>query len=144
MKSTSVGQGHAPKPRGHPGEGQNALIWKIDGKRALVAARGARARCHGGSITPEILVHREHQADDVVEASQISASDHARVLKSHLQSMIGREVEVREPLTPWLIRWASMSLSRFKRGNGGKTPDDERQRGHRCDIAAVSFGEALS
>ena len=66
--------------------------------------------------------------------------DHARVLKLYLQSRIGREVLEDEPIMPWLLRWAAMSMSRFQKGKDGKTPD-QRQKSRKCELEVVPFGE---
>ena len=101
--------------------------------------REALARCHGGRITPEVMPKGEHQANGRVEEAGRTIRDHARVLKINLQPRLGREVEADEPIMQWLLRWAVMSLSRFKRGSDGKTPY-ERQRVRQCNILAVPFG----
>ena len=124
---------------GYPGGGSNRLILKSDGERAIVAVREALARCHGGRITPEMPPEGEHQAHGRVEEAGRTIRDHARVLKINLQHRLGCEVEADELIMPWLLRWAAMSLSRFKRGTDVKIPY-ERQRGRKCSIPAVPFG----
>ena len=84
----------------------------------------------------------EHQSNGQVEEAGRTIRDHARVLKIHIQSKIGRELDVDEPIMPWLLRWAAMSISRFQKGADGKTPY-ERQRGRKCDIPVVPFGETV-
>ena len=111
------------KSWGHPGGGSNALILKSDGERPIVAVREALARCHGGREAPEMQPRGEHQPNGAVEEAGRTARDHARVLKIHLQSRLGRrEVESDEPVMPWLIRWAAMALSLFRKGKDNKTP----------------------
>ena len=51
-------------------------------------------------------------------------------------------MEVDEPIMPWLIRWAAMALSRFQLGRDNKIPY-ERQRGRRCEVLVVPFGETV-
>ena len=130
------------KSWGHPGGGSNSLILKSDGERPIVAVREALARCHGGRVTPETSPKGEHQSNGTVEEAGRSTRDQARVLKIHLQAKIGREVDVQEPIMQWLIRWAAMSVSRFQRGRDRKTPY-ERQRGRKCTIPVVPFGETV-
>ena len=67
---------------------------------------------------------------------------HARVLKIDLPAKINREVAVDEPIMPWILRWAAMSLSRFRPGKDKKTPY-ERQTGRKCQIDVVPFGETV-
>ena len=47
-----------------------------------------------------------------------------------------------EPVMPWLIRWAAMSVSRFLVGKDCKTAY-ERQKGNKCDLGVVRFGETV-
>ena len=68
--------------------------------------------------------------------------DQARVLKLQVEARIGRKVALSEPIVPWLIRWAAMSVSRFQTGRDGKSPY-ERQRGRKCDLPTVPFGETV-
>ena len=87
--------------------------------------REALARCHGGRITFEMPPRGEHQSNGAVEEAGRTARDHARVLKIHVQDSSGREVEVDEPIMPWLIRWAAMSLSRQRQQNPVRAAGEE-------------------
>ena len=78
-----------------------------------MAVREALARCHGGLVTPEQPPAGEHQCNGTAEEAGRTVRDHARVLKIDLQVKIKREIAVDEPIMPWLLRWAAMSLSRF-------------------------------
>ena len=98
---------------GAPRGGQNALILKSDGEPAIVAVREALARCHGGLITPGQPPVGEHQANGMAEEAGRTVRDQARVLKLQLQTRIGRDILADEPIMPWLLRWAAMSVSRF-------------------------------
>ena len=124
------------KSWGHPSGGSNPLILKSDGEPAVVTVREALARCHGGRVTPEGPPLGEQQANGTVEEAGRTIRDQARVLKVQLQVHIGREIEANEPIMPWLIRWAAMSVSRFKEGKDGKTPY-QRLKGRKCDLGVV-------
>ena len=130
------------KPWGYPGGAKNALILKSDGEPAIVAVREALARCHGGRITPEQPPTGEHQANGAAEEAGRTIRDHARVLKIDLQLKLGKNIEVSEPIMPWLIRWSAMAVSRFKPGTDKRTPY-ERQTGRICDIEVIPFGETV-
>ena len=118
------------------------MILKSDGEPAIVAVREALARCHGGRITPVQLPRGEHQANGLAEVTGRHIRDHVRVLKLHLQARLKRKVAQGEPIMPWLLRWAAMTLSRFGKGKDGKTPC-ERQKGRKCDMEVVPFGEIV-
>ena len=68
--------------------------------------------------------------------------DQARVLKLQVEARIGRKVTLSEPIVPWLVRWAAMSVSRFQVGKDGRSPY-ERQRGRKCNLPVVPFGETV-
>ena len=127
-----AGEGYAPGAEvlGPPRGAKNAIILKSDGEPAIVAVREALARCHGGLVTPEQPPAGEHQANGTAEEAGRTVRDHARVLKIDLQAKIKREIAVDEPIMPWLLRWAAMSLSRFSPGKDRKTPY-ERQTGRK-------------
>ena len=93
-------------------------------------------------ITPEQPPVGEHQSNGTAEEAGRTVRDQARVLKIQLQLRIGREIAADEPIMPWLLRWAAMSLSRFKPGKDRRTPY-ERQTGRRCQMEAVPFGETV-
>ena len=109
------------KSWGHPGGGRNALILNSDGEPAIVAMREALSRGHGGRVTPEQPPRGEHQANELAEEAGRTVRAQAWVLKLHLESSIGRAVDQGEPIMPWLIRWAPMSVSRFLVGKDRKT-----------------------
>lgn len=65
-----------------------------------------------------------------------------RVLKLQLESRIKKPLDVDAPIVQWMARWAAMILSRFKSGKDNKTAY-ERQRGKRCRMDLVPFGEKV-
>ena len=104
------------------------MILKSDGEPAIVAGREALARCHGGDVTPEQPPPGEHQGNGLAEVSGRHIRDQSRVMKLHLQHMIDRQVEEGEAIMPWLVRWAAMAMSRFKKGKkDGKTRTSDRK-----------------
>ena len=104
------------KSWGHLGRARNGIIFKNDGEPAIVAARGALARCHGGIVTPQQPPRGERQANGAAEVAGKIVRDHARVLKIDLPSNIRRRIELDEPIMLWLIRWAAMVVSRYSFG----------------------------
>ena len=93
-------------------------------------------------MTPEQPPRGEHQANGLAEVTGRHIRDQARVMKLYLQHKIGRKVMESEPIMPWLLRWAAMSLSRFQVGQDGKTAY-ERQKGRKCELEVVPFGEKV-
>ena len=93
-------------------------------------------------MTPEQPPRGEHQANGLAEVTGRHVRDQARVMKLYLQGRIGREVLEDEPVMPWLLRWAAMSMSRFQKGRDGRTPY-QRQKGRPCELEVVPFGEKV-
>ena len=125
-------------PRGSP----EGAFMKSDGEPAIVAVREALARCHGGRVTPEQPPKGEHQAKGLAEVTGRHVRDQVRVMKLHLEERLGRKVLEDEPVMAWMIRWAAMARSRYKKGQGGLTPY-QRQKGRRCELEVVPFGEVV-
>ena len=48
-----------------------------------------------------------------------------------------------EPVMAWIISWAAMAMSRYKKGRDGLTPY-QRQKGRRCKLEVVPFGEVVT
>lgn len=120
------------KSWGDPDGGSNGIILKSDGDPAAVAVREALARCHGGKVTPEQPPPGNHQSSGL-----------AKVTGRHVvQRRIGRKVVDNEPVMPWMVRCAAMSMSRSQRGRDGMTPY-QRQRGRKCELELVPFGEVV-
>ena len=107
-----------------------------------MAVRVALATCHGGQVTPEQPRKGEHQANGLAEVTGRHIRDQVRVMKLQLQKKLGRQILEDEPVMAWMIRWAAMSMSRFKKGRDGLTPY-QRQKGRRCELEVVPFGEVV-
>ncbi|MDA8583974.1 hypothetical protein N9L68_07055 [bacterium] len=78
----------------------------------------------------------------LAEVSCRHVRDGAWVLKLQLQTCIGREALEREPVMPWLLIWAAMSMYRFKKGRDGRAPY-QRQTGRKCELEVAPSGETI-
>ena len=63
-------------------------------------------------------------------------------MKDQLEVKANVELEGKDNITQWLVRWGAMVPSRFLIGKDGKTPF-ERRRGRRCNIQTEIFGEKV-
>ncbi|MDA8583518.1 hypothetical protein N9L68_04775 [bacterium] len=93
-------------------------------------------------MTPEQPPPGEHQSNGLAEVTGRHARYQVRVLNLQLQSRIGRKVADDEPVVPWLLRWAAMSMFWFQRGRDGMAPY-QRQRGRKCEMEVVPLGEVV-
>ena len=54
----------------------------------------------------------------------------------------GVSIKPSDPIMQWMVRWAGMLLSRFRKDEEGVTPY-ERARGKKCKIETLAFGECV-
>ena len=65
-----------------------------------------------------------------------------RALKYALESKLGRELRDDDPVLAWLPRHAGDLISRYRRGDDGKTPE-QRRTGRQWRKPALEFGEKI-
>ena len=130
------------KSWGYSGGSQGELIFKSDGEPSIVAIRDSLAKYHGGRITPEQPPPGESQANGKVEEAGKTTRSYIRVLKDMVEHRTGRKMETNAIVLQWLVRWAAMLHSRYRRGADGKTAY-ERQRGRKCRQEVIPFGESV-
>ena len=65
-----------------------------------------------------------------------------KVYKDQVETKANIKIEAVDCILLWMIRWAAMAYSRYKVGEGGKTPY-ERQKGRKCRLEVVPFGEIV-
>ena len=104
--------------------------------------RDALSKLHGGDVTPEQPPKGEHASNGAVEEAGRTVRVTVRVYKLHLEDQVNKALEVNSPIVQWMARWAAMALSRFRTGQDSQTAY-ERQRGRRCNIDTVPFGEKV-
>ena len=68
--------------------------------------------------------------------------DQAKVLKDQVEYRTGGKVKADSDIMQWLIRWAAMVQTRFKRKANGKTAYEEI-KGRKCNLEVVPFGEKV-
>ena len=64
------------------------------------------------------------------------------MFKDVLEQKVSMKVDGTMAITPWMIRWAAMNISRFQVGTDGMT-SYERRRGRKCRVPIVCFGEKI-
>ena len=116
------------------------MVIKTDGEPAIVPVREALAKLHGGIASPEQPPKGEHQSNGVAEEAGRTIRARLRVYKIQLENKVRREFDVNSSIIQWMARWAAMALSNFK-VECGRCTAYERQRGKRCTVEVVPFGE---
>ena len=64
------------------------------------------------------------------------------VYLNQLEERANIKLQATDSILQWLIRWVAMAYSRYKLGADGKTPY-ERQKGRKCVLEVVPFGELV-
>ena len=128
------------KSWGYTGGSYEELIFKSDGERSIKAVRDALGKFHGGKITPEQPPPGESQENGRVEEAGKTLRGYLKVFKDMLEERSGKQIPTDAVLLQWLVRWVAMLHSRYRRGSDGKTAY-ERQRGRKCRLEVIPFGE---
>ena len=128
------------KSWGYTGGPEEELIFKSDGERSIKAVRDTLSRYHGGKITPEQPPPGESQENGRVEEARKTLRGYIRVFKDMMESKLGEQIPADAAVLQWLVRWVAMLHSRYRRGTDGKTAY-ERQRGRKCSLEVIPFGE---
>ena len=98
------------------GLGWKLLLSRSDFERALLAFLRA------AQVSPE----GDHAANGLAEVGVREVKAQTRVLKSHLEERLMRQLEWSEPLATWLVRHSANCLSRYRIQADVKTPDQRR------------------
>ena len=78
------------------------------------------------------------RAENAVKRVQVKF----RALRSDLEEKLGTKIDMNKPFGSWLIRWAGEVLTKYTKGDDGKTPW-ERRRGTTCDQPIANIGEKV-
>eukprot|EP00973_Karenia_brevis_P061730 8584631-Karenia_brevis.AAC.1 len=130
------------KTWGYPGGGENELVLKSDGERAMVALRESIGRYHGGRVTPEKPAQGESQSNGAVENAGKIIRNFTKTLLDQMQYKADTTVSAEDPVLQWMVRWAAMAYSRYHMGKDRRSAY-ARQRGKECDMEVVPFGEKV-
>ena len=123
------------------GLGWNRILLRSDNERALLAfLRAAVASLEGVEVIEQASSEGVHAANGLAEVGVREVKAQTRVLKSHLEERLKRQLDWSEPLATWLVRHSANCLSRYRIPNDGKTPD-QRRTGKRWRRQVVEFGE---
>ena len=109
------------------GLGWKRLLLRSDNERALLAfLRAAAASLEGVEVIEQAIPEGDHSANGLAEVGVREVKAQTRVLKSHLEERLKRQLDWSEPLATWLVRHAASCLSRYRSQTDGKTPDQRR------------------
>jgi hypothetical protein len=128
------------KSWGHTGREGGHIILKSDSEAAITALCDSLAAYHGGKVVPERPPVGQSQSNGAVEEAGKTVREFTRVLKLQLEDRTLEKITSSSTVTPWMVRWAAMLISRYSSGKDGLTPY-ERRRGKACRTPSFKFGE---
>ena len=86
----------------------------------------------------------ESASNGMAERYVIMIKDQVRTIKDHLEFKIGEQLDHKNPVLQWTIRWAPMSLGRFKVGDNNRTPMERLRGEKRPDRNNMFWREGLN
>ena len=123
------------------GLGWKRLLLRFDNERALSAfLHPSAASLEGVEVIEQASPEGDHAANGLAEVGVRKVKAQPRVLKSHLEERLKRQLDWSEPLATWLVRHSANCLSRHRIQNDRKTPD-QRRTGQRWGRQVVEFRE---
>ena len=113
---------------------------RSDKERALAAfPRAAAASLEGVEVIEQVRTEGNSAANGLAEVGcERSVKAQTRMLTSHLEGKLKRQVDWSEPLAPWLVRHSANCLLRYRIQIDGKTLD-QRRTGKRWRRQVVEF-----
>ena len=122
--------------------GHRKVVLKSDGEPSVVALKEAAAKETGIDWISEESPVGDHQANGLAENACKEVKRQVRVLRSALEEKLSKELKDDDPALAWLPRQAGDLLSRYKKGQDGRTPET-RRCGKQWRKPAIAFGERL-
>ena len=123
--------------------GYKRFIAKSDGEASIKAMKAkAIEGLKGIEAIAQESPEEDHQANGLAEAAVREVKRQVRVLKSSLEEKLGLTLKDDDPILAWLPRHGADLLSRYGKGEDGRTPE-QRRSGKAWRRPALEFGERL-
>ena len=117
------------------------LTLKSDQEPAIMALKKAVA-LRRQAKTPMIESPvRESQSNGAIERAVRTWKSQFRTLRHQFEGNIGSELDLKHPLTEWMVVWAGDLITRYVPRENGRTAY-ESMTGHRCKQPVCMFGES--
>ena len=115
------------------------IIVKADQEPAIVDVQTAMQELRPNQIVPINSPVGESESNGRAENFIRRTQEKIRTLRHHLESKAGIKLPDQSPVMAWLVRWSAELLSKYSRGDDGKSPY-ERIRGETSKVPLVPFG----
>ncbi|CAE7854404.1 GIP [Symbiodinium necroappetens] len=123
--------------------GYKRFIAKSDGEASIKAMKAkAIEGLKGIEAIAQESPEEDHQANGLAEVAVREVKRQVRVLKSSLEEKLGLTLKDDDPILAWLPRHGADLLSRYRKGEDGRTPE-QRRSGKAWRRPALEFGERL-
>ena len=113
---------------------------KTDQGPAMISFQGAIQSLRPKEVIPVNSPVGESESNGRVENAIRRVQEKTTVLRHQLETNIKMKIFDSTPVMSWLVRWSAELLSKYTRGDDGKSPH-ERLHGERCTTPLVPFGE---
>ena len=118
------------------------IIVKADQEPAIVDVQTAIQELRPNTSVPIKSPVGESESNGRAENFIRRTHEKIRTLRHHVESKAGVKLPDQSPVMAWLVRWSAELLSKYSRGDDGKSPC-ERIRGETSKVPLVSFGEKI-
>lgn len=118
------------------------VIAKTDQEPAIVELQIAMQEARPNMIIPINSIVGESESNVRAENSIQRLQEKIRTLRHHVEQHAKMKIPEQSPLMAWLVRWSAEFISKYTRGDDGKSPY-ERIRGEPSGVPLVPFGEKV-
>ena len=118
------------------------IITKTDQEPAIVEVQTAMQETRPNMIIPINSPVGESESNGRAENSIRRVQEKIRTIRHHVEQHAGVKIPEQSPIMAWMVRWAAELISKYSRGDDGKSPY-ERIRGEPSNVPLVPFGETV-
>ena len=125
------------------GYGGNECLLKSDGEPSIVALKRSIKKAYielKGKL--EETPPGKHQSNSRIELAVKHIRNQVKTIRDALETRIQAKVPDDHPMMHWILRWATQTYNRYRRGADGRTAY-ERICGKRLTQGIAEFGEVV-
>lgn len=118
------------------------IIVKVDQEPATIEVQTAMQELRFNLIIPVNSPVGESERNGSAENVIRRVQEKIRTLYHHVEQQVGIRIPEYSPVMAWLMRWVGELISKYSRGDDGKSPY-ERIRSKPSSVPLVPFGEKV-
>ena len=116
------------------------IITKSDQEPAIIDVQTTMQELRPNMMIPTNSPIGESESNGRAENSIRRVQEKVWTIRHHVEQKAKMKIKDDAPLMAWLVRWSAELLSKYSRGDDGKSPY-ERIRGEPSKVPLVPFGE---